>query len=276
MKRLYGRPNPVSKLCESVHQHLNMYAISATAAGVSLLALAQPSEAKIIYRHTHVVIGINGVASYNLDLNHDGITDFTIREESFATGRVHFALLYTIPRTSNGAVGGKGEPSWDSALHRGAKIGPRQAFVGQADMAAEKCISTWCSHHGPWWDATNRYLGVKFMIKGKTHYGWARLSVHLYGYYHGGITATLTGYAYEDIRNKPIIAGRTKGADDPTNNLDSVNPDDPGPGASLTSPIPDPAQPASLGMLALGAQSVPLRRRKESVAATTESNYFYG
>jgi hypothetical protein len=37
-----------------------------------------------------------------------------------------------------------------------------------------------------------------------------------------------------------------------------------GPGASMTSPIPDRPQPASLGILALGAQGVPLWQRKES------------
>lgn len=41
----------------------------------------------------------------------------------------------------------------------------------------------------------------------------------------------------------------------------------PAPMLSLTNPIPDTPQPASLGMLALGAQSVPLWRRKKSVGA---------
>ena len=38
------------------------------------------------------------------------------------------------------------------------------------------------------------------------------------------------------------------------------------------SPISDPPQPTSLGMLALGAQGVPLWRRKESVACISENN----
>jgi hypothetical protein len=33
-----------------------------------------------------------------------------------------------------------------------------------------------------------------------------------YGYF-GSIVATLTGYAYETIPNKPIVAGATKGSD---------------------------------------------------------------
>ena len=46
---------------------------------------------------------------------------------------------------------------------------------------------------------------AKFLIKGKFHYGWARLSTQ-------GMTDTLTGYAYETIANKPIITGKTKGS----------------------------------------------------------------
>jgi len=58
----------------------------------------------------------------------------------------------------------------------------------------------------------NRYLGLKFAIRGRIHYGWARLSVTIT---HGRpyITATLTGFAYETVANRPIITGHTKGPD---------------------------------------------------------------
>jgi hypothetical protein len=122
-------------------------------------------------------------------------------------------------------------------------------------MARGQCKRD-CSFWGNWLGANNRYLGLAFTIHGKTHYGWARLSVHVVS--HRFISSTLTGYAYETIAGKSIIAGKTKGpADDPTN-------DDFGSGASQTSPIPDKSKPATLGMLALGAQGVPLWRRKES------------
>jgi hypothetical protein len=47
-------------------------------------------------------------------------------------------------------------------------------------------------------------------IDGQFHYGWARLSVKTFS---GKITATLIGYAYETIPNKPILTGKTKGPD---------------------------------------------------------------
>jgi hypothetical protein len=96
------------------------------------------------------------------------------------------------------------------------------------------------------------YLGLKFLINGKVHYGWARLNTT------GGPAGTvLTGYAYETVPGKAIIAGQRKGADEPGEA-------DFGSGAYLTNPIPDTPHTASLGMLALGAQGVPLWRRKES------------
>jgi hypothetical protein len=105
---------------------------------------------------------------------------------------------------------------------------------------------------GRWANVRGRYLGLKFRIKGKIHYGWARLNVTVG---NSRISATLTGYAYETIPNKPITAGSTKGPDQwDAEGIDT--------GASLTNPIPDSPRPASLGTLALG---LPLRQRKESL-----------
>jgi hypothetical protein len=110
---------------------------------------------------------------------------------------------------------------------------------------------------------------VKFVVNGKVHYGWVRVKRVASRY--AGFPAVITGYAYETIPNKPINTGERKGATaNPTEHLDSVSLDDPGPGASLSNPIPDVPKPASLGMLALGAQGVPLWRRRESVGDTRE------
>ena len=67
-----------------------------------------------------------------------------------------------------------------------------------------------CRHWGTvgnWLNVTNRYLGFSFKINGKTHYGWARMNVQIKGL---RIVGTLTGYAYETIPNKSIMAGRTQ------------------------------------------------------------------
>jgi hypothetical protein len=109
---------------------------------------------------------------------------------------------------------------------------------------------------GPWRNVTNRYLGLKFKINGKFHYGWARLSVKAFkGQFK--IVATLTGFAYETIPGKAITAGATKG------------PDDTEPAASLNSRTPEPV---TLGALARGTPALSIWRREESVAAIPERN----
>jgi hypothetical protein len=51
-----SRPRATAELSRSLHQQLNTYALAAGAAGVGLLALAPPAEAKIIYTPAHRVI----------------------------------------------------------------------------------------------------------------------------------------------------------------------------------------------------------------------------
>ena len=266
MKRSSGSRRPPSDLSESVHQQINMYALAASAAGVSLLALAQPSEAKIVYTHAHVVISA-GDSNYKLDLNHDGITDVTISASGhfgFYCGPAIKASFFEMPTSGNGVEGSPPTP-----LGAGARIGGRKGFYGGKGLLASAIIQKGghsCRHGGAWWNVTDRYLGVEFKIHKKIHYGWARFT------FDRGQSATLTGYAYETIAGKSIMAGKTHGlAGDSSLDPDSTNPDEFGPRASANS-IPDTPQPASLGMLALGAQVVHLWRRKQSVAGISENN----
>ena len=58
MKRSSG-PRKAANLPESVHRQLNMYALAAGAAGVSMLGSAQPADAKIVYtRADKVIVGV--------------------------------------------------------------------------------------------------------------------------------------------------------------------------------------------------------------------------
>ena len=98
-------------------------------------------------------------------------------------------------------------------------------------------------------EAHQRYLGLKFVIKGKVHFGWARLNVH----WHEPISATLTGYAYETIPGKSIITGKTKGPDEVVVEQASLVP----------SAAPTPKL-ATLGLLAMGAPGLSIWRRKET------------
>ena len=153
-----------------------------------------------------------------------------------------------------------GQSVWASALPARSYIGPRGKFLGEKMAWAIAGCGVQANHAGFWAGGSgggiqHRYLGLKFAIEGKIHFGWARLNVTIRS---AKIAATLTGYAYETIPGKLIIAGREKDA--------AVEPgeEDFGSGSYLTNPTPDAPQLASLGALALGAQGFPLWRRKES------------
>jgi hypothetical protein len=62
----------------SLQQRLSVYAVTADATAVSLLALLQPSEAEVIYTAVHQEL--NGDGSVQVDFNRDGQIDFLIRE----------------------------------------------------------------------------------------------------------------------------------------------------------------------------------------------------
>jgi hypothetical protein len=259
MKQTSRRSRTTSKFSESLEQRLSLYALAASAAGVGMLALAQAAEAKIVYTPTHHVIGKNG--HFNLDLNHDGITDFTL-VNSYRSRTTYLSdVLNVNPVVGNGVEGKRnGSISAAYALNRGAQIGPTRPFAGKL-MAGRWCSRTSCTvvyrSWGSWVNVTNKYLGFKFQIHGKTHYGWARLSVqNVEG--EEVISATLTGYAYETVPNKPIVAGRTKGPDEDS----PFGPADP---AAFNAPAPEPA---TLGLLATGWPGLSAWRRKETVGAT--------
>jgi hypothetical protein len=226
-----------SQLSESLHRRLNAYAVAASAAGVGVLALAQGAEARIIYTKTHLAIAED--EHYDLDLNHDTITDFTIMNYFIGSGCPHSCWqgLLLSPTLFNGVIASVSGGGWyvAEALKQGADIGPRRLFSSGTVLmraAFDNGFSV-----GPWDNVKNRYLGLKFQIKGGTHYGWARLNVTGKGY--GSIVATLTGYAYETIANMPIIAGKTHGKDE-----------------------------ATLGHLATGASAIPAWRAKPTAATT--------
>jgi hypothetical protein len=206
-----------SQLSPSIHNLLSMYTLAASAAGVGVLALVQPTEAKIVYTPTHKTIKVH--QHYNLDLNHDAVTDFTLQLKTFHTrGTSAFSTLTVVFPKHNAVEGAKttsssGRGPYAFALQRGALIGPKQPFPANL-MALAGTIDGFSVDAGQWLNAKNRYLGLKFQIHGTTHFGWARLTV--VSAKISITSATLTGYAYETIPNKPIIAGKTHGGNEPT------------------------------------------------------------
>ena len=209
---------PAKRLSSPLEHHLGAYAIAASAAGVGMLALAPPGEAKIVYTPAHLVLEKDTNIVRYLDLNHDGVKDFRLLHAHGSSSRWASSGLFVGGQNGSNRVMGVnhgGGGYYASALVAGAKIGPNsRSSKSHPLMASAASPSSWLA--GYWANSgkgvKNRYLGLQFLINGKIHYGWARLNVTVRQYGQGHtIAAVLTGYAYETIPNKPIIAGRTHG-----------------------------------------------------------------
>jgi len=204
------------QLSETVQRQLNMYALAATAAGVGMLALAQPAEAKIVYTKANQQITAN--TQFHLDLNQDGTTDFTL------SGFYHLGSTNTNRSNTSGGVllnvpvGNfvRGNATFRGAIYAsdlpaGVKLQGKKKFKNLNGYDATMAISSYVSGgRGSWRNVTKRYLGFKFLINGNNHYGWARLNVSCASFHCNGL---LTGYAYETVANKAIVTGKTKGPD---------------------------------------------------------------
>jgi hypothetical protein len=151
------------------------------------------------------------------------------------------------------------ENLWVTPLRKGGVIGAARRFGTSfySHMAHADCASmNHSQRQGFWFNVRGRYLGFRFMIKGRVHYGWARLTMT---YSRCSFSGTLTGYAYETIPNKAIVAGQTQGPEEITQ--------------SEPTTIPTP-EPASLGLLSLGAPGLVAWRRRGTARSVFNTSLY--
>jgi len=250
---------PAAGFGSKLDKRMLAYVAAASAAVIGMASLAPAAEAKVVYTPANETIG----TSTYLDLNHDGVADFkfitTHSSECVGlctTTSWHHVRHGTAFNSQNGKLAVYGGPNeiwgsgkYASALRPKIGIGPWGKFPRNDDnvmVRANNINSSGFSagRTGPWGPAygtstlKNRYLGLRFLINGQVHYGWARLNITIN--LNASITAVLTGYAYETVPNRPIITGETHGPLQASNHA--------------VTPVPE--QPAfkerTLGMLALG------------------------
>jgi hypothetical protein len=191
------------KLTSGLERKLMAYATAASAAGVALAGLTPAAEAEVVY--TPVDKTIRNHRHFNLDLNHDSITDFVLNNGSFQSSSIRGSWLSAQAGASNGVAGYANSFSWASALKVNQRVGAKKSFVpGNAVMAFLYMNGSASQTFGQWGDRKKRYLGLEFTINGKIHYGWARLTVTVDA---GSVKGRLTGYAYETKAGKAILAG---------------------------------------------------------------------
>jgi hypothetical protein len=246
------------------NRQIGLYSLAAATAGVSLLALAQPAAGEVAVTRKTIQIPVttsdmphpvrismanNGINNFNFNLSSSPPNSF----RTFA-----FRALDMGGSTSNANPILKGFfRTYTPALPRGAQIGASATFspVG-VEVEATYGARNYRRSIGYWGgNPKDHYVGVRFQLKGETHYGWIRLTVTTSTDPKGpAMSAKITGYAYETVANKPIKAGTA------------------GTAAAAEKPTAEGQVPAniriqrgpSLGMLALGTDALPMWRREET------------
>jgi hypothetical protein len=247
----------VHRFPKPIEQQLQMYALAASAAGVGFLALAPRAAAKIVFTATNQPI----VGRVAVDLNNDGINDFYLATYPFSSCTSNRCSKIQRLYASGAGLWGTNFASgrFVSALPTRFLIGNNKGKFGVTGTSTMALFENSCTVSGrcggtqlfgQWPNVRNRYMGVSFLINGQTHYGWARLTVKTNSQ---GISATLTGYAYETDVNEAILIGNG-----------NLTPDDAD--ESAITDLPD-AQPRSLGSLALGAYARARAKTRARVAA---------
>lgn len=229
---------------ETLDRQVGLYSLAAAAAGVSVLAMASPADAKVVV--TQKTIALHAGQPISLDLNRDGIADlrFTLTTHNNCT---YSANLFVRPAGGGAIVGyANSQGAYASALVKGAQIGPSAHFTAAGQpVTIERSEGVSCSHatrrdvYGQWsTNPPNRFVGAKFLINGTVHFGWVRLSAN---FLSRPDSATITAYAYETTANKKISAGSS---------------------SSTVSSRATPANQPSLGMLATGVDGLAWRKKE--------------
>jgi len=250
-----NRKRTAARLSQNLEKNLLAYA---AAAGAVLLALAQPAAAEVVYTPSNMPMAqpFDGGALTELDINNDGTPDFAFSNYSYFSHGLGAAYLKILPdQTGNAIVGVLVEGQHQvtaAALAGGVEVGPDSDFQSSPSglVMGGIFVSTIQQDLGSWLKVETAYLGLKFVVDGEVHYGWARVKLVSPGGYASG---SISGYAYETVPNQPIVTGQTGGTADGNKQVSQAKPDS----ARI---LESGAQ--TLGMLAMGAPATSVWRSK--------------
>lgn len=190
------------------------------AAALVAAVLSEPAGAEVVYTPVNVSIPVGGY--YNIDLNGDGITDFTLGSKLLQgycqSGDEYEWSLTVTPANGNAIViaADRIGPDYAIALPSGAPVSSSQSFYPDASVMAELYWGP-CGTGtlGEWLNLPARYLGLQFQdAANQSRYGWAEVSTVAYVDQNGHLHAStiLLGFAYETIPGQGVLTGQTSGA----------------------------------------------------------------
>lgn len=224
------QPFPSGSVCE----RLNSYVLAAGAAGVAVLACSLPAEGAPVCRK--ISLQLLGTDTYSLNPAKNLITPFNIAVTFSSPSSLSFLAgdrVFLTPNLPSADVvlANDGLPA---DLPSGASIGPGGNFGKGRSYGLLFSTGSNGRRGNLNFGATN-YFGYRFRISGQLHYGWVRM--------------TATG-GRQELTTQIIASGY------------EASPDTPIPAGACDTTASEKLGAASLGALALGADGIPVWRRK--------------
>ncbi len=164
------------------------------------------ASGQIIYTDVNPDFLGGSSVNYMLDLDNDGNHEFAINGY-FGDGSAYNVSIVAAVY-GNSVLGSNPFYIYPFALNSGDPISSGQAnpamsidWFYNGSLNWESCYNG--AGNSNWCGVTDKYLGLRFLITGNTHYGWARLDVSA-----SGDSFTVKDYAYNTTPNQPINAGQ--------------------------------------------------------------------
>jgi hypothetical protein len=225
-------------LAEPLVRHLNGYRLAASAAGVAMLACTTPANASPVCGT--LTLTFSATETFAFNPAHEKVAPFNIaqtyNEVSSHPGSRIIRAFFT-PNTPDGKplLNANKFPAYVAS---GANIGPGGHFGTPKSYGLLFQYNYSNRIKGPFSSGQVGYVGFEFSESAQTHYGWIRIQM-VRGGFGNYPSLTVSEYGYESSPNTAIAAGNCTAA-----------PTAARPAATKAS------APASLGLLALGAQGL--------------------
>jgi hypothetical protein len=181
--------------------------ISKYTAVAGAVVSAAGAQAQVVYTdvnpdYSHDAVENGSYSLFPLDLNNDQTIDFVIASKDTITS-AHVRFTLAAPYGAGNAVAGENPAGYDYALALdiNSMVDSTLNWIAATNTMAYN-VNTNNPYNENWNGVTDKYLGLKFVVAGNTHYGWARLDS-----YAIGDSIVLKDYAYNATPNTGILTG---------------------------------------------------------------------
>ena len=145
---------------------------------------------------------------YQLDLNNDGIIDFTISQDHSESWE--FLQIISNPNSGNGILSVSPWYTHPLPLKKGNKIFNEgeyhngEIYTNHALFNINECFFDDPNCPYNWKGKGDMFIGLRIVMNGKFYYGWVQMNVEAIHQW------VIKDYAFNSTTNKPIYAGQIK------------------------------------------------------------------